>query len=86
MGELHRLQERVFELESQLGIKSEVFHMYEGTAGFPEGTKKVIAHMPPITRIEFSGKDIILWGSEMCMELKLDAKPFKKSFTFEVAP
>jgi hypothetical protein len=86
MNELTRLQERVFELETRLGIKSDVFHMYEGCVdSFPPGTKKVIGHMPPIVRIEFGGKQIQFWGGEVCFTLDLDAKPFKHPFTFEIA-
>lgn len=86
MNDMNKLRERIFELETQLGIKPDVFHMYEGTVDFPVGVKKVIAHMSPITRIEFSGYSIQLWGDALCLNLKLDNKPFKKTFTLEVAP
>ena len=85
MNELARLQERVIELEGQLGIKSTTFHMYEGST-LPTGMKKIIGHMPPIVRIEFGGKSIELWGGAMCLTIELDNKPFKDSFSFEVAP
>jgi hypothetical protein len=86
MSELSRLQERILELESQLGIEHPVLHMYEGVCKFPTEVEKIIGHMPPVTRIEFGGKAIILWGGSMCLTLNLDAEPFTKPFTFEVAP
>lgn len=86
VSELSKLQERVFELESQLGIKSTTWHMYDGTTDVPEGVDKIIGHMPPVTMIEFADMEIRLWGGPYCLTLNLDAKPFTKPFSFEVAP